>query len=58
MVFRINEKTNEVCFDIRDFVRETNILDEKKAFQFLRELNADVFNAKVNKTFENLEKRR
>lgn len=54
MFFRINEKTNEVCFDIKDFVRETNILDEEKAFQFLRELNADVVTAKINSTYERL----
>lgn len=54
MFFRINEKTNEVCFDIKDFVRETNILDEEKAFQFLREVNADVVTATINATYERL----
>lgn len=54
MFFRINEKTNEVCFDIKDFVRETNILDEEKAFQFLREVNADVVTATINSTYERL----
>lgn len=52
MIFRINEKTNEVCFDISEFVKETDICDEEKAFAFLREMHSDVINSKINATID------
>lgn len=52
MIFRINEKTNEVCFDIREFVRETDVCDENKALALLRELHSNVFHAKINATID------